>query len=179
MSFRIKITIIITVLVALIFSAGSTILIHRTYMTSLNREEKESIDNISMVTSIIRISYENSKSKGENQLVRILKRLGTYKTSSDVFLVYKDDELIYGNSRKQEELKFDMSRLPANFNDSNDIYVTYINGNEGMEYIVSSFNMVVNDDTYVFCVFRDVRDITKIRDRLRTMYRNIFVVLLI
>lgn len=178
MSFRIKITIIITVLVALIFSAGSTILIHRTYMTSLNREEKESIDNISMVTSIIRISYENSKSKGENQLVRILKRLGTYKTSSDVFLVYKDDELIYGNSRKQEELKFDMSRLPANFNDSNDIYVTYINGNEGMEYIVSSFNMVVNDDTYVFCVFRDVRDITKIRDRLRTMYRNIFVVLL-
>ena len=70
MSFRIKITIIMTVLVALIFSVGSTMLIHRTYMTSLTREEKESIDNISMMTSIIKLSFDNNKTHGENQLVR-------------------------------------------------------------------------------------------------------------
>ena len=127
MSFRIKITIIMTVLVALIFGAGSTILIHRTYMSALTREEQESIDNISMMTSLIKITYENSKSKGENQLVRILKRLGTYKTSSDVFLVYKDDELVYGNVRKQDDIFFDRSCLPEELGDSNEIYVNYIN----------------------------------------------------
>lgn len=167
-----------TVLVALIFGVGSTILIHRTYMTSLTREERESIDNISMMTSIIKLSFDNNKNHGENQLVRTLKRLGTFKTSSDVFLVYKGDELVYGNPRKQDEIFFDRSCLPDEFHESSEIYVNYINGLNGMEYIVSSFNIFIDEQTYVFCVFRDVHEITYNRDRLEKLYRKIFIILL-
>ena len=92
-----RLSIIMTVLMAIVFSLGSTIIIHRSYMSSLDREEQEAVDNLQMVNSVFRLSYENSGKFSEDQLLKILRRLGTYKTSTDVFLLYKGKELIYGN----------------------------------------------------------------------------------
>ena len=87
MSFRLKITILTTLLVALLFSFGSTIMIHRSYMDSVTREEKEAVDNAQMVNSVIKISYESGSETGDEQLIQTLRRLGTYQTSSDVFFL--------------------------------------------------------------------------------------------
>ena len=44
-----RISLIMTVLMALLFSVGNTIIIHRSYMSSLDREEQEAVDNLQMV----------------------------------------------------------------------------------------------------------------------------------
>ena len=131
-SFRVKISIITTVLVALLFSIGSTLLIHRSYMDSLTREEQEAVDNIQMVTSVIQLSYEGGGVAGEEQLLKTLRKLGTYQTSSDVFLLYKEKKLIYGNIQSKQ-VNISIDDISQNMSGEGDIYVTYINGDEAEE----------------------------------------------
>ena len=88
MSLRLRISLVMTILVSILFSVGSTIIIHRSYMTSLDREEREAVDSLQMVNNVFRLSYESSGRLSEDQLLNILRSLGTYRTSSDVFLFY-------------------------------------------------------------------------------------------
>ena len=145
MSFRLKITILTTLLVALLFSFGSTIMIHRSYMDSVTREEKEAVDNAQMVNSVIKISYESGSETGDEQLIQTLRRLGTYQTSSDVFLLYKDKRLIYGNIQRKN-IGIDIEKISREMTGEGDIYVSYDNDFAGLKYIISSSEMIVDDD---------------------------------
>lgn len=176
-SFRIKISIITTVLVALLFSIGSTLLIHRSYMDSLTREEQEAVDNIQMVTSVIQLSYESGSNSGEEQLLKTLRRLGTYQTSSDVFLLYKEKKLIYGNIQSKK-VDISIDDISENMKGDGDIYVTYLNGENGMEYIVSSSQMSIDNKSYIISVCRDISYVTNTRKRLHNMFINSFLILL-
>ncbi|MEE3400291.1 MAG: hypothetical protein VZR64_12540, partial [Eubacterium sp.] len=169
MSFRLKITILTTLLVAMLFSLGSTIMIHRSYMDSLTREEQEAVDNVQMVTSIIQISYESGQETGDEQLVQTLRRLATYQTSSDVFLLYKGKNLIYGNSQLAN-IDVNMDRLSKEMKGKGDIYVSYDNEFSGMEFIIGASEIVIDDDTYIICVCRDVSYVSNMRKRLHQMF---------
>ncbi|SEQ28369.1 Signal transduction histidine kinase [Lachnospiraceae bacterium NE2001] len=177
MSFRLKITIITTLLVAMLFSLGSTIMIHRSYMDSLTREEKEAVDSVQMVTSIIQISYESGTESGDEQLVQTLRRLGTYQTSSDVFLLYKGKTLIYGNAQGAN-IDVNIDRLSSEMNGEGDIYVSYDNEFSGMEYIIGASEIIIDDDTYIICVCRDVSYVSNMRKRLHQMFIYTFIALL-
>ena len=177
MSFRLKITILTTLLVAMLFSLGSTIMIHRSYMDSLTREEQEAVDNVQMVTSIIQISYESGQGTGDEQLVQTLRRLATYQTSSDVFLLYKGKNLIYGNSQLAN-IDVNMDRLSKEMKGKGDIYVSYDNEFSGMEFIIGASEIVIDDDTYIICVCRDVSYVSNMRKRLHQMFVYTFIILL-
>ena len=177
MSFRLKITILTTLLVAMLFSLGSTIMIHRSYMDSLTREEQEAVDNVQMVTSIIQISYESGQETGDEQLVQTLRRLATYQTSSDVFLLYKGKNLIYGNSQLAN-IDVNMDRLSKEMKGKGDIYVSYDNEFSGMEFIIGASEIVIDDDTYIICVCRDVSYVSNMRKRLHQMFVYTFIILL-
>ena len=176
-SFRVKISIITTVLVALLFSIGSTLLIHRSYMDSLTREEQEAVDNIQMVTSVIQLSCEGGSVAGEEQLLKTLRKLGTYQTSSDVFLLYKEKKLIYGNIQSKQ-VNISIDDISQNMSGEGDIYVTYINGDEGMKYIVSSSQISIDNNNYIISVCRDISYVTNTRKRLHNMFINSFLILL-
>ena len=178
MSFRLKITIVTTVIVAMLFSLGSTIMIHRSYMDSLTREEKEAVDSVQMVTSVIQISYETGTETGDEQLVQTLRRLGTYQTSSDVFLLYKGRNLIYGNIQGAN-IDVNIDRLSSEMTGQGDVYVSYDNEFAGMEYIIGASEMIIDDDTYIICVCRDVSYVSNMRKRLHQMFIYTFFALLI
>ena len=177
MSFRLKITILTTLLVALLFSFGSTIMIHRSYMDSVTREEKEAVDNAQMVNSVIKISYESGSETGDEQLIQTLRRLGTYQTSSDVFLLYKDKRLIYGNIQRRN-IGIDIDKISNEMTGEGDIYVSYDNDFLGMKYIISSSEMIVDDDTYIICICRDVSYVSDMRKKLHQMFISSFILLL-
>ena len=177
MSFRLKITILTTLLVALLFSFGSTIMIHRSYMDSVTREEKEAVDNAQMVNSVIKISYESGSETGDEQLIQTLRRLGTYQTSSDVFLLYKDKRLIYGNIQRKN-IGIDIEKISNEITGEGDIYVSYDNDFTGMKYIISSSEMLVDDDTYIICICRDVSYVSDMRKKLHQMFISSFIILL-
>lgn len=178
MSFRVKISVLMTVLVAILFSFGSTSIIHRSYMTSLTREEQEAVNNLRMLISTIQVSYESTGGYSESQLKNTLRKLEKYQTSSDVFLLFRDNNLIYSNSGI-EYLDLDVDGLAANLNSSSDIYVSYHNGDYGMEYISSSSEITINDTKYILCVLRDILDITYERQELHSYFMNTFTILLI
>ncbi|MCR5226747.1 MAG: HAMP domain-containing histidine kinase [Eubacterium sp.] len=178
MSFRLKITIVTTVIVAMLFSLGSTIMIHRSYMDSLTREEKEAVDSVQMVTSVIQISYETGAETGDEQLVQTLRRLATYQTSSDVFLLYKGRNLIYGNTQTTN-IDVNIDRLSSEMTGQGDVYVSYDNEFAGMEYIIGASEMIIDDDTYIICVCRDVSYVSNMRKRLHQMFIYTFFALLI
>ncbi len=178
MSFRLKITIVTTVIVAMLFSLGSTIMIHRSYMDSLTREEKEAVDSVQMVTSVIQISYETGTETGDEQLVQTLRRLGTYQTSSDVFLLYKGRNLIYGNIQGAN-IDVNIDRLSSEMTGQGDVYVSYDNEFSGMEYIIGASEIIIDDDTYIICVCRDVSYVSNMRKRLHQMFIYTFFALLL
>lgn len=178
MSFRLKITIVTTVIVAMLFSLGSTTMIHRSYMDSLTREEKEAVDSVQMVTSVIQISYETGAETGDEQLVQTLRRLATYQTSSDVFLLYKGRNLIYGNTQ-MTNIDVNIDRLSSEMTGQGDVYVSYDNEFAGMEYIIGASEMIIDDDTYIICVCRDVSYVSNMRKRLHQMFIYTFFALLI
>ena len=177
MSFRVRISIIMTVLVSLLFSVGSTIIIHRSYMTSLDREEREAVDSLQMVNSVFRLSYESSGKLGEDQLLRILRSLGTYKTSSDVFLLYKDDVLIYGNFQNIE-MDIDLDNLINENDDEEGISVNYAFTDGTLRYIISSTSIYIGNEIYVICICRDISSVVEMRERLYSIFVKSFFIAL-
>lgn len=177
MSFRIKITIATTVLVALLFSVGSSVLIHRTYMDSITREEQEAVDNIQMVRSIIMLSYEDAKAQGDEKVLQTLRRLGSYQTSKDVFLLYKNNELIYGSLQNQK-IGIDYQKIVHHLNDESDIYVCYLNGISGMEYIISASEIIIDETSYIICVCRDISYVRNSRKKHHQLFEKSFLILL-
>ena len=181
MSFRVKITIIMTVLVAFMFSAGGTVLIHRTYMNSLTSEEKESADKMSLLIGALKMQLMSDT--GTNYDISIskkLRRLKAYQASSDAFLVFnKYDELVYG-SLKNNNIDFDIEDV-KNILDGSDkkneltssdkIYVLYINGVDGMKYMISIYRMVVDEEPYT-------KTITENRSEQLSFFRKVFLILL-
>ena len=173
-----RLSIIMTVLMAIVFSLGSTIIIHRSYMSSLDREEQEAVDNLQMVNSVFRLSYENSGKFSEDQLLKILRRLGTYKTSTDVFLLYKGKELIYGNIQNKI-INVDLNSILDGTGPDDGIAVNYKSDNDGLKYIISSSVISIGDDDYIICVCRDIDSVLALRKKLYNLYVKSFLVMLV
>ncbi len=146
-------------------------------MDSVTREEKEAVDNAQMVNSVIKISYESGSETGDEQLIQTLRRLGTYQTSSDVFLLYKDKRLIYGNIQRKN-IGIDIEKISREMTGEGDIYVSYDNDFAGLKYIISSSEMIVDDDTYIICICRDVSYVRDMRKKLHQMFISSFIILL-
>ena len=201
MSFRVKITIVLTVLVAVLFSFGSTLMIHRSYMNSITREEQEAVASIQMVTSVIQMAYERGGLQGEDSLLQTLQRLGTYETSTDVFLLFRDGQVIYasdssgngrvgGNSISSAIMSstddesggnpygIDINRISHNITGDDDIYVSYKNSFYGMQYIISSSQITIGEVKYIIAVCRDVEIITSNRTRMHKLFVSTFFMLL-
>lgn len=173
-----RLSIIMTVLIAIFFSLGSTIIIHRAYMSSLDREEQEAVDNLQMMNSVFRISYESSGKITEDQLLKVLRRLGTYKTSKDVFLLYKGNELIYGNLHNME-INVDFNSIIDGMDTDGGISVNYKSDNNGLRYIISSSVVSIGDDTYIVCVCRNIENIILLRTKLYNLFVKSFLMVLV
>ena len=172
-----RISIIMTVLVALVFSVGSTIIIHRSYMASLDREEQEAVDNLQMVNSIFRLSYENSGKLEEDQLLQTLRSIGTYRTSADVFLLYKDEDLIYGNLQNKE-VNLNINSLIDTMGDDEGITVNYKSNKQGLKYIISASSLIIGEERYIICICRDIENVISLRNRLHNLFIKSFLVIM-
>ncbi len=174
-----RISLIMTVLMALLFSVGNTIIIHRSYMSSLDREEQEAVDNLQMVNSVFKLSYESTGQLNENQILKTLRSLGTYKTSTDVFLLYKDNELIYGNLQNKE-INVDLNSILESMGDEDEgISVYYKSDDNGLRYIVSSSVISVDEDKYIICVCRNIDNVILLRKKLYGLFVPSFLVILV
>ncbi|MBO4863386.1 MAG: HAMP domain-containing histidine kinase [Eubacterium sp.] len=172
-----RISIIMTVLVAMVFSVGSTIIIHRSYMASLDREEQEAVDNLQMVNSIFRLNYENSGKLSEDEILKILRRIGTYRTSADVFLLYKDEDLIYGNLQNKE-VNLNVNTLLDTMGDDEGITVNYKSDKTGLKYIISASGINIGEDRYIICICRDIGNVIDLRNRLHSLFIKAFLVIM-
>ncbi len=197
MSFRVKITIIITALVALLFSFGSSVMIHRSYMNSITREEQEAVSSIEMISNAVQMAYERGGLRGEESLLQALRRLGSYETSTDVFLLFRDENVIYSSTSRSEYAEYqsggstsrvqdafgkygiDISKIKNSINGYDDIYVSYKNSYEGMQYIISSTKLSIGDNDYILSVVRDVEVVTTNRQRMHSLFVSTFVILLV
>ena len=174
-----RISLIMTVLMAILFSLGNTIIIHRSYMSSLDREEQEAVDNLQMVNSVFKLSYESTGQLSENQILKTLRSLGTYKTSTDVFLLYKDNELIYGNLQNKE-INVDLNSILESMGDEDEgISVTYKSDDNGLRYIISSSVISIEKDKYIICVCRNIDNVIQLRKKLYSLFVPSFLVILV
>lgn len=178
MKYRLKLTIVLTTLVSILFSVGSSILIHRSYMTSLDREEQDAVQNIQMLTSLIQLSYEGSGDSGDERLLKTLRKQGTYQTSSDVFLLYKDKRIIYGNMYSKE-VNLNINEISENLSADDDIYIYYKMGEKELEYIVGASKITIDNEEYIICACRSIEFISDMRQRMRQIYRIAFLIMLV
>ncbi len=177
MNYRVKLYIVMTILVALLFSIGSTVVIHRSYMSNLDRVENESVDTIQMITGLLKLSYEGSSDKGESQLFKTLRGLGTYKTSSDVFLLYRGSDLIYTSDRNAQIL--DVKELADNIYGDDDVYVSYEKEEGELRYIVSSARITINETEYIIAVCKNVEFVLELRASMLKIFISSFIVIII
>ena len=178
MSFRVKISVLMTVLVAFLFSIGSSVVIHRAYMSSLDREEQEAVDSLQMVNSVFRLSYENNGGISESQLTMILRWLGSYKTSSDVFLLYKDKNLIYG-SGYNKDIPINIDSINDSLSEDDGIAVNYLSEEGSLRYILSSYKMLIGNNVYIMCNARNIEHVTDLKDRLYSIFMKAYIVILV
>ena len=93
-------------------------------------------------------------------------------------MLYKGRNLIYGNIQGAN-IDVNIDRLSSEMTGQGDVYVSYDNEFAGMEYIIGASEMIIDDDTYIICVCRDVSYVSNMRKRLHQMFIYTFFALLI
>ena len=75
MSYKLRLSLIITILITLSFSLGVTVIIFRTYTAAIEREEKAAVDNCQMVKGLLGISIDGNDEITDSSLVKTMDRL--------------------------------------------------------------------------------------------------------
>lgn len=173
MSYKLRLSLIITILITLSFSLGVTVIIFRTYTAAIEREEKAAVDNCQMVKGLLGISIDGNDEITDSSLVKIMDRLKPKEDSSNAYFLYNEVKLLYSSGEDLESP--DISKIRSGIKGNDDIYVYHVKEKRGIKSIVCSSSIMVEGKKYIFSFCKDTSHIIEMRSSMLKIYRNAFI----
>ena len=94
MSFRLRIVFMTTALITLLFSVGGAVLIHTTFLASLEKEEQAAVDDSQFLLKILQVVGEDGEWFGEEEMVTLLKSMDL-QNSMDCLVLTQGEDVVY------------------------------------------------------------------------------------
>ena len=173
MSFRLRIVLMTTILITILFSVGGTMLIHTSFQNSLEKEEEALVNTNEMILRMVQYVGKDEKWIGDEKLTSIISNLYQHDTIHTLRLIY-NGEMIYTCQNKKSILDImnEITQL-----DENHVHITFFESQNKEHYMQSSMQFSINQKTYRLDIARELTGIYKARKEQTQMFQNIFLLL--
>ncbi len=171
MSFRLRIVLMTTALITVLFSVGGSLLIHSSFQNSLKKEEETIVDTNEMILRMVAYVGKDGEWITEEELISIVENLCQQDSLHALCLIY-DEETIYSyqNSDSMLEMIGTYSDLQEN-----QVRISYFESGKGENYIQSSMKFLLNTKTYYLDTSRKLTDIYQAREEQLQLFQAIFL----
>lgn len=173
MSFRLKIVLMTTALITLLFSIGGTALIHSSFQTSLEKEEQSVVEMNEMILRVVQYVGKDGTWITEEELIGIIENLCQQDTMDGLQLMH-EDEILYIH-QKGQMLSTYMNQMDNL--EENQVQVSYFTSGKQEQYLQSSTMFVLNNRTYYLDICRNLTDIYEVREAQIGLFQYIFLLL--
>ena len=175
MSFRLRILLVTITLCALLFSVGGAILVHTSFSTSLEKEEKEAVENNEFLLNILQMVGEDSDWFGESELVSVIRNIGM-QGSMDVLVLMQEETVVYQYENENNLKNAIKTEVKP---EEKQVLITYFSTAEGEIYLQTTSRLNVNNKNYLLSIGHSLTPIYEVRNQQIEVLQNIFWVLLI
>lgn len=171
MSFRLRIILMTTFLISILFSVGGTMLIHTSFQNSLEKEEEALVNANEMILRMVQYVGKDEKWIDDEKLISIIESL--YQQDTIHILRLKHNEEIiytYQNGVSVLEEMNEVSQLEEDC-----VHITFFETEKKENYMQSSIHFTINQKTYYLDIARNLTGIYQTREEQTQMFQIIFL----
>lgn len=173
MSFRLRIVLVTTTLITILFSIGGSVLVHTTFQASLQKEEEAAVDSNELILRIVQYVGENGEWFSEQELISVIKNVCTQDTIEGLQLLCEGEEIyVYQNG---ENLATHMNQVTQV--EENQVVVTYFATETGSQYLQTTTRFLLNHKVYYMNMGRNLVNIYDVREEQIAVFQKTFLVL--
>lgn len=175
MSFRLRIVLMTTTLIAILFSIGGAVLVHTTFQASLQKEEQAAVESNELILRIVQLVGADGEWFGEKELISVISDICTQDTIDSLQLfceetniyVYQKGERITEHVKKVTEVG------------ENEVLVTYFVTEKGEMYLQTTTRFLLNGRIYYLDMGRNLVHIYHVREEQIEVFQKTFLILLL
>lgn len=173
MSFRLRIVLMTTLLISILFSVGGTMLIHTSFQNSLEKEEEAMVDANEMILRMVQYVGKDENWISEEKLISIISNLYQQDTLHILRLRHNEETVYtYQNGVSILDEMKEVSKLKENY-----VHITYFETEEKETYLQSSIQFSINQKIYYLDIARSLEGIYQTRKDQIQMFQSIFLLL--
>lgn len=173
MSFRLRIVLMTTALIMLLFSVGGSMLIHSSFQNSLRKEEETIVNTNEMILRVVAYVGRDGEWTTEEELISIVENL-CQQDSFHALRLFSSREAIYSYQNRDSVLE--MVGIDADLNEDQ-VRIFYFESEKEEHYIQSSMKFLMNNKTYYLDVSRKLTDIYLDREEQIRLFQTIFLLI--
>lgn len=174
MSFRLRIVLVTTILIAILFGIGGAVLVQSTFQTSLEKEEEAAVDSNVLILKVVQYVGEDGTWFGEEELVSVIKEICS-QGSIDCMRLIRGNDVIYVYQR---EKKLDAYLKEVEALGTNQMEVSYFTDEAGERYLQTTAKFILNGQEYFLDMGRDLSAVYSVRKEVTSVYQKSFIVLI-
>ena len=173
MSFRLRIVLMTTLLISLLFSVGGTMLIHTSFQNSLEKEEEALVNANEMILRMVQYVGQDENWISEEKLISIIANLYQQDATHIIRLQHNGDT-IYScqNGVSVMDALNQLSKLEENY-----IHITYFVSASQENYVQSTMQFSIHQKTYYLDIARSLTGIYQTRKEQTQMFQSVFLLL--
>ena len=172
MSFRLKIVLMTTTLITLLFSVGGTMLIHTSFQNSLEKEEETIVNTNEMILRVVQYVGKNDTWISEEKLISVISSLCQQDSIYSLRLI--QEEMVYSYQKGDSVLE-DMN--DASGLEENQVQISYFISDADENFMQSSMKFVINNRDYYLDISTKLTDIYETREEQIRLFQGIFLLL--
>lgn len=173
MSFRIRIVLMTTLLITLLFSIGGTMLIHSSFQNSLKKEEEAIVDINEMMLRVVQYVSQDGTWVSEEKLIGVLENL-CQQDSIYCLRLIENEEVVYVYPKSEAIL--DSMKTSSDI-EKNQILIYYFTSANGDSYMQSSMRFELNSRIFYMDICSDITGIYDTRREQIQLFQGIFIML--
>lgn len=173
MSFRLRIVLVITVLITILFGVGGAVLIHSSFQASLRKEEETAVESNELVLRIVQYVEEGTDWFEEKELISVIKNICT-QDSIDCLRLISGEEAVYLYQKKEN---LDVYLHEITEIEENQVVVTYFTMESGEQYLQTTTQFRLHDKDYYLDMGRNLTTVYSVREEQIDVFQKTFLVL--
>lgn len=175
MKFRTKVVVYMVSMLAIIFGAGSSVLIYNSYSSALEREKISAKQSYDMILSTLKVVNKAKTWTDSEDLSTVIKEMTRQKNASWVAIkVSKKNRILYKSGEKKDYLV----NMQKNVNEKT-CKIKVLSSDETSRYLQISGALQVGEEVAYLDILYDVSSIYKEREELVHIYYEIFALLVV
>ena len=176
MSFRLRITLGMIVVIALLFSIGGAALISTSFSASVEKEEQAAVSNMNLTLRMLQMAADDENWIDETKLTGTLRRIADRGMFDAVRFTKADPNhtevlFSYGNTDPIEHFGEDA--------EAGTIILNYTPTEAGNPFILTASSLSVGNSVYHLLSARNLAPVYRVRNQQRTLFSRIYLILVI